>query len=109
VRADVEGFVATCNERFGALDVLVNNAGVNLPGVFHEVADETIERTLAVNVKGPMYACRAAIPHMLSSGRGSIVNGDPGEIANVALFLASDESSFMTGSVVLADGGMTAQ
>ncbi|MGD0393359.1 MAG: SDR family oxidoreductase [Acidimicrobiales bacterium] len=35
--------------------------------------------------------------------------GTPDEIANLALFLASDEASFMTGSVVLADGGMTAQ
>ena len=35
--------------------------------------------------------------------------GEPREIAHVALFLASDEASFMTGSIVLADGGMTAQ
>jgi dihydroanticapsin dehydrogenase len=136
-----------------------------------------------------MYACQAAIPHMLAKGAGSIVNvssvngvvaepylavyatskgavvmlsrgialdyakqgircnvlcpgwvdtpinhahaemlgglqqvydtidsfqpigrpGEPSEIANVALFLASDEASFMTGSVILADGGMTAQ
>jgi NAD(P)-dependent dehydrogenase (short-subunit alcohol dehydrogenase family) len=185
----VERYTALCAERFGGVDVVVNNAGVNIPGVFHEVSDEVVDRTLAVNTKGPLYGCRAAIPYMLERGGGSLVNvasvnglvsepflavystskgavvmltkgvaldyakqgircnvicpgwvdtpinyahaemlgglqqvydtidsfqpvgrpGEPREIANVALFLASDESSFMTGAVVSVDGGMTAQ
>jgi len=184
-----DALIAHAVSKYGAIDILVNNAGVNLPGVFHEVSNETIDRTLDVNVKGAMYLTRAALPHMLKNSRGSIVNmssvnglvsepylsvysaskgaivmftrgialdyaktgircnaicpgwvdtpinhahakmlggldhvyktidsfqpiGRPGtsrEIANVVLFLASDESSFMTGSIVSADGGMTAQ
>ena len=185
VKAYTDGTV----ERWGKLDVAFNNAGVNLPGVFHEVPDEVIDRTLDVNVKGTMFGCRYAIPYMLEQGKGSLINttsvngivaepfltvyaaskgaivmlskgialdyakkgircnaiapgwvdtpvnyahaemlgglqhvydtidsfqpigrpGEPVEIANCALFLASDESSFVTGSVLVADGAMTAQ
>jgi NAD(P)-dependent dehydrogenase (short-subunit alcohol dehydrogenase family) len=185
----VDRFINRCVEQYGKIDVLVNNAGVNIPGVLHEVSDETIDRTLNVNVKGCIYGCRAAIPHMLRQGGGSIVNmssvnglvsepflaiysaskgaivmltkgvaldyakqkircnaicpgwvdtpinyahaemmggldkiyatidsfqpigrpGEPREIAHLALFLASDEASFLTGSIITADGGMTAQ
>ncbi|HET7725962.1 MAG TPA: glucose 1-dehydrogenase [Candidatus Limnocylindrales bacterium] len=185
VKAYTDGTV----ERWGRIDAVFNNAGVNLPGVFHEASDSVVERTLAVNVKGPIYGCRYAIPHMLRQGGGSLINtssvnglvaepflaiyatskgaiimlskgialdyakqgircnaiapgwvdtpvnyahaemlggldkvyaeidsfqpigrpGEPREIANVALFLASDESSFVTGSVLVADGGMTAK
>jgi NAD(P)-dependent dehydrogenase (short-subunit alcohol dehydrogenase family) len=72
--AQVDVMVAACVERFGSIDVLVNNAGVNLPGVLHEVSDAEIDRTLGVNVRGPIYGCRAAIPHMLRQGGGSIIN-----------------------------------
>src|SRR5215210_7651669 len=70
----VERYTALCAERFGGVDVVVNNAGVNIPGVFHEVSDEVVDRTLAVNTKGPLYGCRAAIPYMLERGGGSLVN-----------------------------------
>jgi NAD(P)-dependent dehydrogenase (short-subunit alcohol dehydrogenase family) len=188
-RQAVATAVARCVDLYGSIDVLVNNAGVNLPGVFHEADDSVIDRTLDVNLKAQIYSCQAAIPHMLRAGGGSIVNvssvngvvaepylslyaaskggvvmlsrgialdyaktgircnvvcpgwvdtpinhahaellgglehvyatidsfqpigrpGTPEEIANLIFFLASDESSFMTGSVILIDGGMTAQ
>ncbi len=187
--AGVRAYTDATVERWGRLDVVFNNAGVNLPTVFHEASDELIDRTLSVNVKGPIYGSRAAIPHLLASGGGSIINtssvnglvaepflsiyaaskgaivmlsrgialdyakqgircnaicpgwvdtpinyahaemlggidkvyatidsfqpigrpGEPREIANVALFLASDEASFVTGAVIVADGAMTAQ
>jgi NAD(P)-dependent dehydrogenase (short-subunit alcohol dehydrogenase family) len=187
--AQVRAYTDDTVERWGKLDVVFNNAGVNLPTVFHEATDALIERTLDVNVKGPIFGSRAAIPHMLQAGGGSIINtssvnglvaepylsiyaaskgaivmlskgialdyakqnircnaicpgwvdtpindahaemlggldkvyasidsfqpigrpGEPREIANVALFLASDEASFVTGSAIVADGAMTAQ
>jgi dihydroanticapsin dehydrogenase len=186
---EVQNYTDGTVRRWGRLDVAFQNAGVNLPGVFHEVPDDVIDRTLDVNVKGTMYGCRYAIPYMLEQGGGSLINttsvnglvaepfltvyaaskgaivmlskgialdyvkkgircnaiapgwvdtpvnyahaemlgglehvyatidsfqpigrpGEPREIANCALFLASDESSFVTGTVLVADGAMTAQ
>ena len=70
----VKAFTDETVGRWGRLDVAFNNAGVNLPGVFHEAPDEVIDRTLGVNVKGIMFGCRYAIPHMLAGGGGSLIN-----------------------------------
>ena len=69
-----EDLIETCVKEFGTVHVVVNSAGVNIPGVFHEVSNEIIDKTLNVNLKGSMYTCRAAIPHMLKHKNGSLVN-----------------------------------
>jgi NAD(P)-dependent dehydrogenase (short-subunit alcohol dehydrogenase family) len=61
-------------DRFGGLDVLVNNAGV---GRFGDVADMTVDDwqdVIATNLSGVFYCSRAAIPHMRSRGGGWIIN-----------------------------------
>lgn len=174
-------------DTFGSLDVLYNNAGVMLSGDDDPVSTplDVYQRTMDINVKGTLLGCRYAIPAMLESGGGSIVNvasfvahmgaatpqiaytaskgavlaltreiaviyarrgiranalcpgpimtpllekflsdeerrqrrlvhipmgrfGRPEEIAHGALFLASDESSWMTGQSLIIDGGITA-
>jgi NAD(P)-dependent dehydrogenase (short-subunit alcohol dehydrogenase family) len=182
VRAAVDHAVET----FGGLHVLYNNAGVMIADDGDPVSTsmETYEKTMDINVKGVLLACKFAIPAMLAGGGGSIVNvasfvaymgaatpqiaytaskgavlamtreiavtyarqgiranalcpgpvmtpmlakflsddtkrdrrllhipmgrfGEPVEIANGALFLASDESSWMTGQSLIIDGGIT--
>ncbi|SDT32911.1 NAD(P)-dependent dehydrogenase, short-chain alcohol dehydrogenase family [Friedmanniella luteola] len=62
-------------QRFGALDTLVNDAGISGgSGLLHETDVEDWLRTVAVNLTGPFLCTRAAMPHLLASGRGRVVN-----------------------------------
>ncbi len=65
--------VADCVRQFGRLDVLVNAAGYHQMRHTTSVADEDWDYDLAVNLNGPFYLCRAALPHLLAAA-GNIVN-----------------------------------
>lgn len=72
-REDNERMVDLCVERYGRLDILFCNAGRFLHKLITESSDEDIDAIFDVNVKGLIYACRAAIPHMLRQGGGAIL------------------------------------
>lgn len=188
-RGVAEGLTDLALQTYGQLDVLVNNAGImDHMAAVGEMTDEIFERVMGVNLKGPVYATRRAVRHMLEHGGGSVVNVgstasvsggaagaaytmskhallgltrntawqyaqrgvrcniilpggtatniaetmpqdqldptgagragafaalipgylQPGDIANLALFLASDESKMINGAIIAADGGWTA-
>lgn len=184
--ADVAGAVARAREAAGALHIVFNNAGIFPDGDGSPVdtEEDVFDRVIAVNLKGVFLGCKYAIPAILASGGGSIINmasfvavvgaatsqiaytaskggvlamtreisveyarqglranalcpgpvstpllqellADPvararrlvhvpmgrlaeaSEIARAALFLASEESSYVNGSTFLVDGGIT--
>jgi 3-oxoacyl-[acyl-carrier protein] reductase len=59
--------------RHGALDVLVNNAGITIDGLLVRLKDEDLEKTLAVDLKGAIYCTRAAARAMMRARKGSII------------------------------------
>ncbi len=180
--ADVQAMLQLAVDRFGSLDVLCNNAGIAGPlAPTAELDEDSFDRVIAVNLRGVFLGMKYAIPHMLKTGGGSIINtssmaalvafpgmpaycaskggvsmltkltaaeycaqgirvnailpgaietgmtqglppaflagavagtlmgrmGQPGEIAQLAVFLASDEASFVTGTLTPVDGGYT--
>jgi 3-oxoacyl-[acyl-carrier protein] reductase len=70
---EVDSLVQATVDRFGRLDILVANAGVGAYGPFLELKQEHLEEMIDVNLKGTLYAVRAALPHLLARGEGDIV------------------------------------
>jgi 3-oxoacyl-[acyl-carrier protein] reductase len=73
-RIDADRMVAVTVERFGRLDVLYNNAAVQMSGRLVDCTEDEWNLTIATNLSAIFWACRAAIPHMLDTGYGSIIN-----------------------------------
>ena len=72
--AHCRAMIETCVARYGRLDILFNNVGGIGSGKVTEIDEEHLDRALAVNLKGAILACKQAIPAMIESGGGSIIN-----------------------------------
>jgi len=177
---DVENLVARTVERFGGIDILVNNAANALAFPFGEITPEGWEKSFNVNLRGPVFLIQHALPYLERSPHASVINvssagaflfsayihmyaaakaallaytrslaaelapkkirvnaiapgtidtdmvrnnppevqesmakaalmrraGEPDEVVGLALYLASDASSFVTGATVNIDGGL---
>ena len=133
----VERTIREVVAQFGALHVLVNNAGILHVGSVEETSEAEWDRLVDVDLKGVFLVSRAALPELRKSG-GAIVEtdlvqtilsqapdreaavrlrtaqiplgrmGKPEDVAALAVFLASEESSWLTGAAIALDGGLTA-
>jgi NAD(P)-dependent dehydrogenase (short-subunit alcohol dehydrogenase family) len=72
--ASVEKMVEQVMEKYGQIDVLMNNAAVQPPGFISSIEPRHWELEFRVNVHGPFYGCRAVLPHMRERKTGSIIN-----------------------------------
>lgn len=89
---DVAGVAARAIARFGRIDAVVNNAAIGPLGTVLDTDEALFDRIVAVNLKGPYLTSRAAIPHMIAQGGGSIVNIGSGAgwgKPNMAVYSAS--------------------
>ena len=123
--ADAERTIATIIQRWGRLDVLVNNAGAGAILPLAQAGADRIAAIFATNVIGPSLLTRAALPH-LKAAAGAIVNvsstfgrkaderaripmgrrGEPEDIAPWIVSLATPGSVWITGQILRVDGGL---
>jgi NAD(P)-dependent dehydrogenase (short-subunit alcohol dehydrogenase family) len=73
-KATGEALVKTALERFGAIDVLVNNAGIYENKPFLDVTEDYLDRFLTTNLKGTFFTTQAVIPQMIKQNDGVVIN-----------------------------------
>lgn len=73
-RAQVDRAVADTLSQFGQIDILVNNAGWDRMEMFLDSEEETWDKIIAINFKGILYVCKAALPSMVARGQGKVIS-----------------------------------
>ena len=126
--AQTEEVVKAVKEEFGSIDILVNNAGITKDGLMLRMTEQQWDAVIAVNLKSAFNFIHACVPIMMRQRGGSIINmaqalsddirkewiskiplrrgGTVEDIANTAVYLGSDLSSYVSGQVIQVDGGM---
>ena len=72
--ADVGAMIERAREEFGRIDILINNAGINIRGPIDGLTYEQFREVQQINVDGVWHCCRAAAPHMKQQRSGRIIN-----------------------------------
>lgn len=88
-------------ENFGRVDIAVANASILRTGAFVDISEEDFDAVIRVNLKGMFLTGQAAVMSRTPMKRPA----EPSEIASIAVFLASEDSSYITGQTIFADGG----
>ena len=73
-RASVNSFVEAVKDRFGKIDILINNAGITRDGMLHKLSPEDFQKVLDVNLTGVFNCTQAVLPHLIDQGKGKIIN-----------------------------------
>jgi NAD(P)-dependent dehydrogenase (short-subunit alcohol dehydrogenase family) len=95
--ADCERYVAACVDAFGRLDILHNNVGIGGgDGGPQSITEAAWDRIFAVNLKGVMFSCKAALPVLRAQGGGAITN-----ISSVAAVCAVGMVAYKTSKAAL--------
>ena len=73
-RAEVDAMFSVIDEKFGGVDVLINNAGIAQQKMFCDITQQDFDSMFAVNVKGAFNCTQAALGHMVHNKSGKIIN-----------------------------------